>query len=148
MLRELGTNFLGGVENDLRSTENSQNESHLQDHLDERMTPHLSIQNNIPMCQECGRDSAKYPRQLSADQMNDDYGSTSVAPKTWNRSKNGTLSDSQIAKSVLLSNVDFNRERTNKRNVPNDADFNEVRMPEFGQEQQLSFEKSDRKSVV
>ena len=37
----------------------------------------------------------------------------------------------------------FNRERTNKRNVLNDADFNEVRMPEFGQEQQLSFEKSD-----
>ena len=53
------------------------------------------------------------------------------------------MSDSQIAKSVLLNNVDFNRERTNKRNVPNDADFNEVRMPEFGQEQQLSFEKSD-----
>ena len=41
MLREPGANFLGGVENDLRSTENSQNESHLQDHLDERMTPHL-----------------------------------------------------------------------------------------------------------
>ena len=41
------------------------------------------------------------------------------------------------------SNVGFNRERTNKRNVLNDADFNEVRMPEFGQEQQLSFEKSD-----
>ena len=31
------------------------------------------------------------------------------------------------------NNVDFNRERTNKRNVPNDADFNEARMPEFGQ---------------
>ena len=53
------------------------------------------------------------------------------------------LSDSQIAKSVLLNNVGFNRERTNKRNVLNDADFNEVRMPEFGQEQQFSFEKSD-----
>ena len=48
MLREPGTNFPEGVENDLRSTENSQNESHLQDHLDERMTPHLSIQDNIP----------------------------------------------------------------------------------------------------
>ena len=60
-----------------------------------------------------------------------------------NKSKNGTLSNSQIAKSVLLNNVDFNRERTNKRNVPNDADFNEVRMPEFGQEKQSSFEKSD-----
>ena len=35
MLRELGANFLGGVENDLRSTENGQNESHLQDHLRE-----------------------------------------------------------------------------------------------------------------
>ena len=142
-LRELGANFPEGVENDLRSTENSQNESHLQDHLDERMTPHPSIQNNIPMCQECGRDSSKFPRWLSAEQMNDDCNSTSIAPKTSNKSKNGTLSDSQIAKSVLLNNVDFNRERTNKRNVLNDADFNEVRMPEFGQEQQLSFEKSD-----
>ena len=53
------------------------------------------------------------------------------------------LAISQIAKSVLLSNADFNRERTNKRNAPNDADFNEARMPEFGQEKQLSFEKSD-----
>ena len=51
----------------------------------------------------------------------------SIAPKISNKSKNGTLSDSQIAKSVLLSNVGFNRERTNKRNVPNDADFNETR---------------------
>ena len=48
MLREPGANFLEGVENDLRSTENSQNESHLQDHLDERMTPHLSVQDDIP----------------------------------------------------------------------------------------------------
>ena len=37
MLQEPGANFLEGVENDLRSTENWQNESHLQDHLDERM---------------------------------------------------------------------------------------------------------------
>ena len=42
-----------------------------------------------------------------------------------------------------MNNADFNRERTNKRNVPNDVDFNEVRMPEFGQEKQSSFEKSD-----
>ena len=59
------------------------------------------------------------------------------------KSKNGTLSDSQIAESVLLNNADFNRERTNKRNAPNNADFNEARLPEFGQEKQLSFEKSD-----
>ena len=65
------------------------------------------------------------------------------APKMSNASKSGTLSDSQIAQSVLLNSVDFNRERTNKRNAPNDADFNEVRMPEFGQEQQSSFKKSD-----
>ena len=103
----------------------------------------LSIQDNIPMCQECGRDSSKYPRRLSADQTNDDYNSISITPKTSNKSKNGTLSDSQIAKSVLLNNVGFNRERTNKRNVLNDVDFNEVRMPELGQEQQLSFEKSE-----
>ena len=75
--------------------------------------------------------------------MNDDYNSISITPKTSNKSKNGVLSDSQIAKGVLLNNAGFNRERTNKRNAPNDADFNEVRMPEFGQEQQLSFEKSD-----
>ena len=115
----------------------------LQDHLDERMTPHLSIQDNIPMCQECGRDSPKCPRWLPADQMNDDCNSISVAPKMSNKSKNGTLLDSQIAKSVLLNDVDFNRERANKRNAPNDVDFNEVRMPEFGQEKQSSFEKSD-----
>ena len=76
MLREPGANFLEGVENDLRSTENSQNESHLQDHLDKRMTPHLSIQDNIPMCQECGRDSSKYPRWLL--QVSD--GSSTYAP--------------------------------------------------------------------
>ena len=75
--------------------------------------------------------------------MNDDCNSTSITPKMSNKSKNGTLSGSQIAKSVLLNNVGFNRERTNKRNVLNDVDFNEVRMPEHGQEQQLSFEKSD-----
>ena len=51
--------------------------------------------------------------------------------------------DASFCPSVLLSNADFNRERTNKRNALNDVDFNEVRMPEFGQEQQLSFEKSD-----
>ena len=84
--------------------------------------------------------STKYPRRLSADQTNDDYSSISVTPKISNKSKNGTLSDSQIAKSVLLNNVGFNRERTNKRNALNDVDFNEVRMPDFGQEQQLSFE--------
>ena len=105
MLREPGTNFLRGVKNDLRSTENGQNESHLQDHLDERMTPHLSIQDNIPMCQECGRDSSKCPRRLPADQTNDDYSSISITPKISNKSKNGTLSDSQIAKSVLLNNA-------------------------------------------
>ena len=33
MPREPGANFPEGVENDLRSTENSQNESHLQDHF-------------------------------------------------------------------------------------------------------------------
>ena len=38
------------------------------------------------------------------------HSSMSVAPKTSNKSKNGTFSDSQIAKSVLLNNVDFNRE--------------------------------------
>ena len=43
-LREPGANFLEGVENDLRSIENSQNEPHSQNHLDERMTPHLSVQ--------------------------------------------------------------------------------------------------------
>ena len=80
---------------------------------------------------------------MSTDQMNDDYNSISIAPKMSNKSKSGTLSDSQIAKSVPLNNTDFNRERTNKRNALNDVDFNEVRMPEFGQEQLLSFEKSD-----
>ena len=83
-LREPGANFLEGVENDVRSTENSQNESHSQNHLDERMTPHLSIQDNIPMCQECGRDSSECPRRLSAGQTNDDCNSTSVAPKISN----------------------------------------------------------------
>ena len=66
LLREPGTDSLEGVENDLRSTEISQNESHLQDHLDEQMTPHLSIKDDIPMCQECGRDSSKCPRWLPA----------------------------------------------------------------------------------
>ena len=142
-LQEPGANFLEGVENDLRSTENSQNESHSQNHLDERMTPHLSIQDNIPMCQKCGRDSPKHPRRSPADQTNDDCSSTSITPKMSNKSKNGTLSNSQIAKSVPLNNADFDREGTNKRNALNDVDFNEVRMPEVGQEQQLSFEKSD-----
>ena len=142
-LRKPGTNFLEGVENDLRSTENGQNESHSQNHLDERMTPHLSIQDNIPMCQECGRDSSKYPRRLSADQTNDDYNSISIAPKTSNKSKSRTLSGSQIVESVALNNADFNRERTNRRNVPNNVDFNRTRLPELGQEKQLSFKKSD-----
>ena len=75
--------------------------------------------------------------------MNDDYSSISVAPKTSNKSKSKTLSDSQIAKGILLNDADFNRERANKRNAPNDVDFNEVRMPELGQEQQSSFKKSD-----
>ena len=42
-LQEPGADSPEGVENDLRSTENSQNKSHFQDHLDERMTPPLSI---------------------------------------------------------------------------------------------------------
>ena len=49
MLREPGADSPEGVENDLRSTENGQNESHFQDHLDELMTPHLSIQDDILM---------------------------------------------------------------------------------------------------
>ena len=57
MPQEPGANFLEGVENDLRSTENSQNESHLQDHLDERMTPHPSVQDNTPMCHKCRKAS-------------------------------------------------------------------------------------------
>ena len=49
---------------------------------------------------------------------------------------------SQIAESVAPNNVDFNRERANKRNAPSNADFNRARLAELGQEKQLSFEKS------
>ena len=57
------------------------------------MTPHLSTQDDIPMCQECGRDSSKYPRWLSAEQMDDDCNSISITPKKMsNKSKNRTLS--------------------------------------------------------
>ena len=106
------------------------------------MTPHLSVQDDIPMCQECGCDSSKYPGWLSAEQMDSDCNSTSIAPKTSNKSKSRTLSGSQIVKSVVPNNASFNRERTNKRNVPNNVDFNRTRLPELGQEKQLSFEKS------
>ena len=54
MPRGPGADSPEGVENDLLSTANGQNKSHLQDHLDERMTPHLSVQDDIPMCQERG----------------------------------------------------------------------------------------------
>ena len=37
-LREPGTDFPEGLEKDLGSNENSQNKSHFQDHLDERMS--------------------------------------------------------------------------------------------------------------
>ena len=43
-LQEPGANFLEGVENDLRSTENSQNESHLQDHLEGYLMVSLLLQ--------------------------------------------------------------------------------------------------------
>ena len=66
-LQEPGANFLEGVDNYLRSTENSQNESHSQNHLDERMTPHLSIQDNIPMCQECRRNSDDFKQLVITD---------------------------------------------------------------------------------
>ena len=74
--------------------------------------------------------------------MNDDCNSTSIAPKTSNESKDKTLSGSQIVESVVLSNADFNRERANRRNTPNSADFSRTRLPEFGQEKQLSLKKS------
>ena len=96
----------------------AKNKSHFQDHLDERMTPHLSIQDDIPMCQECGRDSSKHPRWSPAKQMNDDYNSISLAPKTSNKSKNTTLSGPQIVGNIALNNVGFNEERTNRRNTP------------------------------
>ena len=70
MLAELGRKLRGpgndspeGVENDLRSNKNSQNKSHFQDHLDERMTPHLSAQDGNPKCQDCGWNHNKHPRQ-------------------------------------------------------------------------------------
>ena len=66
--------------------------------------------------------------------MNDDYNSMSLAPKTSNKSKNTTLSGSQVVGNVVLSNADFNEERTNRRNVPNTADFNRSCASEFGQE--------------
>ena len=47
--------------------------------------------------------------------------SISLAPKTPNKSKNATLSGPQIDRNVALNNVDFNEERTNKRNVPSTA---------------------------
>ena len=85
---------------------------------------------HIRMCQKCGRDSSKYPGWLSAEQMDDDCTSVSITPKTSkNKSKSRTLSGSQIVESVALNNVDFNRERTNKRNAPNNADFNRTRLP-------------------
>ena len=65
------------------------------------MTPHLSIQDDIPMCQECGRDSSNHPRWSPAKQMNDDYNSISLAPKTSNKSKNTTLSGPQIVRRVV-----------------------------------------------
>ena len=95
------------------------------------------------MCQECGRDSSEHPRWLPADQMNDDCNSISITPKTSNKSKSGTLLDSQIVESVALNDADSNRERTNRENAPNSADFNRTSVSEFGQEKQLSFKKSD-----
>ena len=75
--------------------------------------------------------------------MDDDYNSISITPKASNKSKNRTLSGSQIAQSVVLSNADFNKERTNKKNTPNTADFNRTSVSEFGQEKQSSFKKLD-----
>ena len=116
--------------------------------LDERMTPHLSIQDDIPMCQECGRDSSKHPRWLSAKQMNDDYNSIRLTPKTSNKSKNTTLSGPQIVRNVALNNADFNEERTNRRNVPNTADFNRSCASEFGQEKQLLLKETRRRNEI
>ena len=107
------------------------------------MTPHPSIQDDLPMCQECGRDSSKCPRWVSAKQMNDDCNSISLTPKTSNKSKNTTLSDSQIGRNVVLSNVDFNEERTDKRNAPSTVDFNRSCASEFSQESNFRSEKSE-----
>ena len=45
-----------------------------------------------------------------------------------------TLSGPQIVGNVVLSNADFNEERTNRRNAPNTADFNRSCASEFSQE--------------
>ena len=77
-LRGPGTDSPEGVENDLRSTANSQNKSHFQDHLDERMTPRLSIQDGNSMCQACGQNHNKCPRLWFAKQTDDDHNSMSL----------------------------------------------------------------------
>ena len=65
------------------------------------MTPHLSIQDGNPMCQECGRNCNKHPRQWFAKQTDDDCNSISLAPKMSNKSKNATWTCPQWRSSAV-----------------------------------------------
>ena len=68
-LRRRSANFPKGLEKDLRSNENSPDESHTQDHLDEQMMPHLSILDENSMCQECGQNDHEHPTTIAMPQV-------------------------------------------------------------------------------
>ena len=107
------------------------------------MTPHLSILDGHPMCQDCGQNNNKHPRPLFPKKTDDDYSASSLTPKISNKSKNATLPSSQIDKSNPPQSVDSKEKRTIERNVPNDADFNRVSGSESDLENNFRSEKLD-----
>ena len=108
------------------------------------MAPHLSVLDGHPKCQDCGQNHNKHPRQWFAKKTDDDCNASSLTPRTSNKSKNTTLSSSQIGRNSPLSNADSNQKRTGRRNVPNDTDFNRAWESESDLENNFRSENSMR----
>ena len=81
-----------GPEKLSQNNKTPQNESHIQDHLDNRKIPHLSILGDPLTCKECDQSGEEYPRSTFPGERFDDCNSLSATPKTSNLSKSSKTS--------------------------------------------------------
>ena len=102
----------------------SQHESHIQDHLDNHKTPHLSILGDPSTCKECNQSGEEHPRSTLPGGRFDDCNSLSATPKISNLSKSSKTSKEVKIQEILPSEADSNRGSRSWPEVPKDADSN------------------------
>ena len=113
-----------GPEKLSQNNKTPQDESHIQDHLNNQKMPHLSILGDPSTCKECNQSEKEYPRSTFPGERFDDCNSLSATPKTSNLSKSSKTSKEVKIQEIVPSGADSNRESWSWLEAPKDADSN------------------------